>query len=73
MSNPNEGNAFLDDVSYSVCTLMCGYCEAIEDDILECQSTIKTLFFYDVNFNVHILVCKYYKTIENKNPKCQPR
>jgi hypothetical protein len=45
MSNPNEGNAFLDDVSYNVCTLMCGYCEAIEDDILECQSTIKTLFF----------------------------
>jgi hypothetical protein len=63
MSNLNEGNEFLNDVSYSVFILMCGYCEAPEYDILECQSTMKALFFfYDVNSNVHISLCGHYKT-----------
>jgi hypothetical protein len=44
MSNLDEGNAFLCDVS--VCTLMCGYCEAIKDYIHECQNTMGVLLFY---------------------------
>jgi hypothetical protein len=57
MSNLNEGNAFLNDVSYSVCILMCGYCEAPKDDILECQSTMKTLFFFMMLIIVYIFHC----------------
>jgi hypothetical protein len=33
MSNPNEGNEFMYDVNSSVCTLLCGYCQATEDYI----------------------------------------
>jgi hypothetical protein len=43
MSNLNEGNAFLCDVSYNVCTLMCGYCEATKDYIFKCQNTMRVL------------------------------
>ncbi len=33
MSNLDEGNAFMSDVNSNVCTLLCGYCEAIENQI----------------------------------------
>jgi hypothetical protein len=46
MSNLDEGNAFLCDVSSSVCTLMCKYCETTKDYIPKCQNTMKVLFFY---------------------------
>jgi hypothetical protein len=57
MSNLNEGNAFLNDVGYSVHILMCGYCEAIEDDILECQSTMKALLFFMMLILVYVFYC----------------
>jgi hypothetical protein len=64
MSNLDEGNAFLGDVSSIIRTLMCAYCKTIEDYILECQSVMKVLFFYD-DFNVYILLCGYCEAIKN--------
>ncbi len=43
MSNLDEGNAFLYNVS--VCTLMCGCYEATKDYIHECQNTMRILHF----------------------------
>jgi hypothetical protein len=72
MSNLNEGNAFLGDVNSIVSTLMCMYCKATEDYILECQSVMKVLLFLcDVDFNVYALLCGYCEAIKDKNPKCQ--
>ncbi len=45
MSNPNEGNAFMGDVSCNVHTLMCGYYKATKDYIHECHSMMRVFFF----------------------------
>jgi hypothetical protein len=57
MSNLDEGNAFLGDVSFIVCTLMCAYCKAIENYILECQSVMKVLLFYMMLILMYIFYC----------------
>jgi hypothetical protein len=46
MSNLDEGNAFLGDVSSIIRTLMCGYCKATKDYIPKCQSAMRVLLFY---------------------------
>ncbi len=57
MSNLDEGNAFMGDVSSIVCTLMCEYCKAIEDYILESQRAMKVLLFDMMLFLMYMLYC----------------
>jgi hypothetical protein len=45
MSNLDEGNAFLGDVTSIIRTLMCRYCKATKDYILECQTLMRVLHF----------------------------
>lgn len=57
MSNPNEGNAFMGDVSCNVHTLMCGYYKATKDYIHECHNMMRVLFFCMTLVIVYILCC----------------
>jgi hypothetical protein len=52
MSNPNESNAFLGDVSCSAHTLMCGYYKVTKDYIHECHNVMRVFFLYDVIYNI---------------------
>ncbi len=57
MSNPNEGNAFMGDVSCNVHTLMCRYYKATKDYIDECHSVMRVLFFCMMLVTMYIFYC----------------
>jgi sugar phosphate permease len=56
-THPYEGNAFLYDVSAIVGTLLCGYCAAIKNYNLECQTLMKVLHFCMMLIAMYILYC----------------
>jgi len=58
MSNFDEGNAFIGDVTSSVCTLMCRYYETTKDYIHECQSMMKVLLICMMLVLVSIFCCE---------------
>lgn len=63
MLNLNDDNAFLGDVSFSVYSLMCKYCEATEDKNPKCQIPLMKVmhFMGDVNSSLRNLICRYCK------------
>lgn len=71
MSTLNEGNAFLGDDTFSVCILMCKYCETTKDYIPKCQSMMRVLLNYMILILVYILYCEgIAKKKKKKNLKC---
>jgi hypothetical protein len=57
MSNLDEGNAFLGDVSSSVRTLTCRFCKATKYYIHECHNVMRVLFFCMMLIIMYIFCC----------------
>jgi len=57
MLNLNDGNAFLGDVSFSVYSLMCKYCEATEDKNPKCQIPLmRVMHFWVMLILVYVIL-----------------
>jgi hypothetical protein len=58
MLNLNDDNAFLGDVSFSVYSLMCKYCEAMEDKNPKCQiPSTRVMHLWVMLILVYIIWC----------------
>jgi hypothetical protein len=56
MLNLNDDNAILGDVSFSVYSLRCEYCEAMEDKNPKCQiSSLRVMHFWVMLILVYVI------------------
>jgi len=58
MLNLNDDNAILGDVIFSVYSLRCEYCEAMEDKNPKCQiSSLRVMHFWVMLILVYVIWC----------------